>query len=53
MQNAPVHSSAGKNPADAKANVKAKKPTKAELEAEIEALRAQLAAASTNEAKAA
>ncbi len=53
VQNAPVHSSAGKNPADAKVNAKAKKPTKAELEAEIEALRAQLAAASTNEAKAA
>lgn len=55
VQNAPVHSNAGKNPADVKTSAKAKKPTKAELEAEIEALRAQLAAtnANTDEAKAA
>lgn len=55
VQNAPVHSNAGKNPADVKTNAKTKKPTKAELEAEIEALRAQLASANVNadEAKAA
>lgn len=41
---APVHSNAGKNPADAKPSAKAKKPTKAELEAELETLRAQMAA---------
>lgn len=44
VEAAPVHSSAGKNPADAKVSDKAKKPTKAELEAEIEQLRAQLTA---------
>ena len=41
---APVHSNAGKNPADAKPSTKGKKPTKAELEAELESLRAQMAA---------
>lgn len=41
---APVHSNAGKNPADAKSSTKAKKPTKSELEAELETLRAQMAA---------
>lgn len=41
---APVHSNAGKNPADAKSSTKGKKPTKAELEAELESLRAQMAA---------
>lgn len=41
---APVHSNAGKNPADVKTSEKAKKPTKAELEAELETLRAQMAA---------
>lgn len=52
---APVHSNAGKNPADCKTSEKAKKPTKAELEAQIAALRAQLAAAvpATTENKAA
>ena len=44
VQNAPVHSNAGKNPADAKAKSAVKKPTKAELEAEIAALRAKLEA---------
>ena len=44
VQNAPVHSNAGKNPADAKAKSTTKKPTKAELEAEIAALRAKLEA---------
>ena len=44
VEAAPVHSNAGKNPADAKTSEKAKKPTKAELEAEIEQLRAQLTA---------
>ena len=39
---APVHANAGKNPADAKP-AKSKQPTKADLQAEIEALRAQLA----------
>lgn len=43
VKSAPVHSNAGKNPADAKP-AKAKKPTKAQLEAEIETLRARLAA---------
>ena len=54
---APVHSNAGKNPADVKQTTKAKGPTKAELEeknaallAELEALRATAAA---KEAKAA
>ena len=48
---APVHSNAGKNPADVKQTTKAKGPTKAELEeknaallAELEALRAAAAA---------
>ena len=41
---APVHSNAGKNPADAKSPTKAKKPTKSELEAELDTLRAQMAA---------
>lgn len=41
---APVHSNAGKNPADAKSSTKAKKPTKSELEAELDTLRAQMAA---------
>ena len=41
---APIHSNAGRNPADAKPSAKAKKPTKAELEAELETLRAQMAA---------
>ena len=41
---APVHSNAGKNPADAKPSTKGKKPTKSELEAELESLRAQMAA---------
>ena len=49
VQNAPVHSNAGKNPADAKAKSTTKKPTKAELEAEIAALRAKLEAAATEE----
>ena len=40
---APVHSNAGKNPADSKTE-KAKKPTKAELEETVKALMAQLAA---------
>ena len=39
---APVHANAGKDPAAAKSA--AKKPTKADLEAEIAALKAQLAA---------
>lgn len=43
VQNAPVHSNAGKNPADAKP-AKAKQPTKADLLAELTALRAQLEA---------
>ena len=46
---APVHSNAGKNPADAKVKSAVKKPTKAELEAEIAALRAKLEAAATEE----
>lgn len=45
---APVHSNAGKNPADAKSSTKGKKPTKAELEAELESLRAQMAAMQAN-----
>lgn len=49
VQNAPVHSNAGKNPADAKVKSTTKKPTKAELEAEIAALRAKLEAATTEE----
>ena len=49
VQNAPVHSNAGKNPADAKAKSAVKKPTKAELEAEIAALRAKLEASTTVE----
>ena len=47
---APVHSNAGKNPADAKVKSAVKKPTKAELEAEIAALRAKLEAVATVEA---
>ena len=50
VQNAPVHSNAGKNPADAKAKSAVKKPTKAELEAEIAALRAKLEASAAVEA---
>lgn len=53
---APVHSNAGKNPADAKVKSTVKKPTKAELEAEIASLRAKLetsAAIETTEEKAA
>ena len=50
---APVHSNAGKNPADVKAKSAAKKPTKAELEAEIAALRAKLEASANVEEKAA
>ena len=50
VQNAPVHSNAGKNPADAKVKSTTKKPTKAELEAEIAALRSKLEAAATVEA---
>ena len=46
---APVHSNAGKNPADAKVKSAVKKPTKAELEAEIAALRAKLEAVATEE----
>lgn len=46
---APVHSNAGKNPADAKVKSAVKKPTKAELEAEIATLRAKLEAAVTEE----
>ena len=49
VQNAPVHSNAGKNPADAKAKSAVKKPTKAELEAEIAVLRAKLEASATVE----
>ena len=49
VQNAPVHSNAGKNPADTKVKSTTKKPTKAELEAEIAALRAKLEAAATEE----
>ena len=52
VQNPPVHSNAGKNPADTKVKSTTKKPTKAELEAEIAALRAKLEAAA-NEEKAA
>ena len=47
---APVHSNAGKNPSDAKAKSAVKKPTKAELEAEIAALRAKLEASAAVEA---
>lgn len=43
VEAAPVHSNAGKNPADVKTTAKAKKPTKAQLEAELEQLRAMLA----------
>ena len=50
VQNAPVHSNAGKNPADAKVKSTTTKPTKAELEAEIAALRSKLEAAATVEA---
>ena len=39
---APVHSNAGKNPADAKVSEKAKQPSKADLMAEVERLRAQV-----------
>ena len=46
---APVHANAGKNPADAKP-AKSKQPTKADLQAEIEALRAQLAQSATKAA---
>lgn len=41
---APVHSNAGKNPADSASKSKAKAPTKADLEAELALVRAQLAA---------
>lgn len=41
---APVHSNAGKNPAEAMSKAKVKGPTKADLEAELAAVRAQLAA---------
>ena len=41
---APVHHNAGKNPADSVSKAKAKGPTKADLEAELAALRAQFAA---------
>lgn len=41
---APVHSNAGKNPADSASKSKAKGPTKADLEAELALVRAQLAA---------
>ena len=41
---APVHSNAGKNPAESASKAKAKGPTKADLEAELAAVRAQLAA---------
>ena len=41
---APVHSNAGKNPAESAFRAKAKGPTKADLEAELAAVRAQLAA---------
>lgn len=41
---APVHSNAGKNPAESASRAKAKGPTKADLEAELAAVRAQLAA---------
>ena len=41
---APVHSNAGKNPAESVSKAKAKGPTKADLEAELAAVRAQLAA---------
>lgn len=37
VQVAPVHSNAGKNPAEVKTSTKAKKPTKAELEAKADA----------------
>ena len=57
---APVHSNAGKNPAESVSKAKAKGPTKADLEAELAAVRAQLAALTnpqsapaTTEAKAA
>ena len=43
---APVHSNAGKNPADSKTE-KAKKPTKAELEETVKTLMAQIAAMNT------
>ena len=42
VQNAPVHSNAGKNPADAKVKSTVKKPTKAELEAEIATLEGRI-----------
>ena len=41
---APVHCNAGKNPAESVSKAKAKGPTKADLEAELAAVRAQLAA---------
>lgn len=41
---APVHSNAGKNPAESVSKAKAKGPTKADLEAELAAVRAQLMA---------
>ena len=41
---APVHSNAGKNPAESVSKARAKGPTKADLEAELAAVRAQLAA---------
>ena len=44
VESAPVLSNAGKNPNDATAKSKSKKPTKAELEAQITELRALLAA---------
>lgn len=53
VEAAPVHSNAGKNPADVKTTVKAKKPTKAEMEAKIAELEALLAASKSEEQKAA
>ena len=50
---APVHSNAGKNPADVKTSAKAKKPTKADMEAKIAELEALLAASKSEEQKAA
>ena len=45
VEAAPVHSNAGKNPADAKASKSTKKgPTKAELAAQVEAMAKILAA---------
>ena len=53
VEAAPVHSNAGKNPADVKTTAKAKKPTKAEMEAKIAELEALLAASKSEEQKAA